>query len=250
MRKRRMHPRTDIRARVLIADTEASSRRLMRTILERDGHIVEEAPDGGTACRLFEESRPDLVLLDITMPGMNGCEACQLIRNLPEGKSTPILMTGASDDAEAITRSFRAGATDFQQKPINVTALSRRVRNMLRAKRAADDLTRSEAKTRALLDAIPDLMFQISRDGTFVDYHRGDSDEVTARPETFLGKHLSDVLPPDVATLCHHFVRRALGEFNWSSQHLDDEVLRCRNGNGEGQTGRVGLRCVRLVGRR
>ena len=44
--------------------------------------------------------------------------------------------------------------------------------------------------------------------------------------------------------------RDALGEFNWSSQHLDDEVLRCRNGNGEGQTGRVGLRCVRLVGRR
>ena len=42
----------------------------------------------------------------------------------------------------------------------------------------------------------------------------------------------------------------AQGEFNWSSQHLDDEVLRCRNGNGEGQTGRVGLRCIRLVGRR
>ena len=44
--------------------------------------------------------------------------------------------------------------------------------------------------------------------------------------------------------------RRIHGEFNWSSQHLDDEVLRCRNGNGDGQTGRVGLRCVRLVGRR
>ena len=44
--------------------------------------------------------------------------------------------------------------------------------------------------------------------------------------------------------------RQALGEFNWSSQHLDDEVLQCRDGNGDGQTGRVGLRCVRLVGRR
>ncbi len=44
--------------------------------------------------------------------------------------------------------------------------------------------------------------------------------------------------------------RRLLGEFNWSSQHLDDEVLRCRNGDGEGQTGRVDLRCVRLAGRR
>ena len=50
---------------------------------------------------------------------------------------------------------------------------------------------------------------------------------------------------------CYHDGHgRVLGEFNWSSQHLDDEVLRCRNGNGEGQTGRVGLRCVRLVGRR
>ena len=50
--------------------------------------------------------------------------------------------------------------------------------------------------------------------------------------------------------LVHHSDRGTQGEFNWSSQHLDDEVLRCRNGNGEGQTGRVGLRCVRLVGRR
>ena len=48
----------------------------------------------------------------------------------------------------------------------------------------------------------------------------------------------------------HHSDRGCQGEFNWSSQHLDDEVLRCRNGNGDGQTGRVGLRCVRLVGRR
>ena len=50
--------------------------------------------------------------------------------------------------------------------------------------------------------------------------------------------------------LVHHSDAGSQGEFNWSSQHLDDEVLRCRNGNGEGQTGRVGLRCVRLVGRR
>ena len=50
--------------------------------------------------------------------------------------------------------------------------------------------------------------------------------------------------------LVHHRDHGSQGEFNWSSQHLDDEVLRCRNGDGDGQTGRVGLRCVRLVGRR
>ena len=52
------------------------------------------------------------------------------------------------------------------------------------------------------------------------------------------------------ATVIHHSDRGCQGEFNWSSQHLDDEVLRCRNGDGDGQTGRVDLRCVRLVGRR
>ena len=55
---------------------------------------------------------------------------------------------------------------------------------------------------------------------------------------------------PAVDQLVHHSDRGSLGEFNWSSQHLDDEVLRCRNGDGEGQTGRVDLRCVRLAGRR
>ena len=56
--------------------------------------------------------------------------------------------------------------------------------------------------------------------------------------------------PKIVPMAVANFDRRVHGEFNWSSQHLDDEVLRCRNGNGDGQTGRVGLRCVRLVGRR
>ena len=55
---------------------------------------------------------------------------------------------------------------------------------------------------------------------------------------------------PTTDSLVHHSDRGIQGEFNWSSQHLDDEVLRCRDGNGDGQTGRVGLRCVRLVGRR
>ena len=210
MRKIRTHARTDIRARVLIADNDSASRRIVRAVLEQDGHIVEEAPTGSDAYRLFEESRPDFVILDIKISGMDGVEACRLIRSLPAGAHVPILITGALDDAEDIARAFNARATDFQQKPINFTVLSHRVRNMLRARRTADDLTRSETKTRALLNAIPDLMFQVSRSGIFVDYHPARSHQDTAQPETFLGKHLSDVFPADVATLCHHFVRRAL----------------------------------------
>ena len=210
MRKIPLHARTDICSRVLIVDADSAARHVVRAALEQDGHTVEEAPDGGGACRLFGESRPDLVLLNITVAGMSGGEVCHLIRSLPDGAHTPILIMGEPNDAELVTRAFSAGATDFQQRPINVAILRHRVLNMLRATRTARDLARSEARTRALITAIPDLVFQVSRDGTFVDYHPGNSSGETTPSEAFLDKHLSDVFPADVATLCHHFVRRAL----------------------------------------
>ena len=210
MRKIRLHARTDIRARVLIVAADSAARHVARNTLEQDGHIVEEAPDAGNARRLFEESRPDLVLLNLTVPGTSSGEVCHLIRSLPEGGLTPFLIVGDPNDAELATWAFGAGLTDFLQRPINATILRHRVRNMLRARRTARDLARSEARTRALVSALPDLMFQVSRDGTFLDYHPGKSDKETTPPEAFLGRHLADVFPADVATRCHHFVRLAL----------------------------------------
>jgi diguanylate cyclase (GGDEF)-like protein len=210
MRKIRLHARTDIRARVLIVDADSAARHVARSALEHDGHIVEEAPDGRSACRLFEESRPDLVMLNFTVPGTSAGEVCHLIRSLPEGGLTPFLIVGDPNDTELETWPLGAGLTDFLQRPINVAVLRNRVRNMLRARRTARDLARSEARTRALVSAIPDLMFQVSRDGTFLDYHPGNSSGEITPPTKFLGKRLADVFPEDVATRCYHFVRRAL----------------------------------------
>ena len=128
--------------KVLIADDDASLRVLAAAALELDGHEVVGAANGEEACRLFNEQPPDLVLLDISMPVVDGYETCTRLRNLTNGKKTPVLMLTGSDDANTAARAFDVGATDFQTKPINWRVLRERIRYMLRAKQDADDLRR------------------------------------------------------------------------------------------------------------
>jgi signal transduction histidine kinase len=118
---------------ILVIDDDAMQRFLCREALEGAGFEMVEAADGATAIRLFAEVRPDVVLLDVLMPEMNGFDTCRAIRALPTGTTTPILMATGLDDIESIELSYQAGATDFISKPINWALLPHRVRYALRA---------------------------------------------------------------------------------------------------------------------
>jgi diguanylate cyclase (GGDEF)-like protein/PAS domain S-box-containing protein len=131
---------------VLVADDDATTRFLLKEALEREGSAVEEAADGLEAVERFASVQPDLVVLDVVMPVMDGFEACAKIRARPEGELTPILVLTGLDDVESIRRAYEAGATDFATKPFNWVVLSHRVRYMLRAQRALAELRRSEAR--------------------------------------------------------------------------------------------------------
>jgi PAS domain S-box-containing protein len=138
---------------VLVVDDDLIMRVLMRESLEQAGFVVEEAKDGSRALELFARVRPDVVLLDVIMPGMDGFDTCAALRQLPGGKRTPVLMTTGLDDVESIDRAYQVGATDFIMKPINWLILSHRVRYMLRASQAIEDLYASqEALRRAHAD--------------------------------------------------------------------------------------------------
>jgi len=126
---------------------------------------VEEAENGTEVLTAFECCQPDAILLDVIMPELDGFSACAALRKLPGGAFLPVLMMTGMDDIESIYRAYEVGATDFVIKPINWTILGNRVQYMLRASQVTRDLVKSEAKNRALLNAIPDLMFQISKDG-------------------------------------------------------------------------------------
>ena len=195
---------------VLIADDDGVARAIAGEALEQDGYLVREASDGDQAYRLFVQHQPDVVLLDIEMPNRDGYDVCRGIRSTPGGATLPILMITGSDGVEAIENAYQGGATDFIQKPVNPTILRQRVRYMRRAHGVAEQLRESEGKNQALLNAIPDLIFQIDAAGKFIDFKSGGSSQPILPPQQFLGKSFSDVLPSDIAGLCQHFVQRTL----------------------------------------
>ena len=137
---------TEARPIVLVADDDATARLLLREALEHAGLAVHEAGDGREAVDLFAKVRPDMVVLDVMMPVMDGFESCAWIRGHPGGELTPILMLTGRDDADSISRAYEAGATDFATKPFNRVVLGHRVNYMLRTQRAMSELRRSEAR--------------------------------------------------------------------------------------------------------
>jgi diguanylate cyclase (GGDEF)-like protein/PAS domain S-box-containing protein len=137
-------PRSASRPLILIIDDDKMFRQMGRDSLEQAGFEVAEAEDGGEGLRLFGERTPDLVLLDVEMPKINGFALCEEIRQSDRGGQTPVLMMTGLDDLDSIRRAYGAGATDFTSKPVSWMIICQRVRYMLRMNEALDDLRRSQ----------------------------------------------------------------------------------------------------------
>lgn len=124
----------------LVADDDAPTRVLIRAALEPDGWTVEEAADGVHACESVERVQPDIVVMDVSMPNLDGFEACARLRTLRSGRHIPVMMITAQDDPESISRAYKVGATDFLSKPFNFTILRQRLQQMHRAHQDSRDL--------------------------------------------------------------------------------------------------------------
>ena len=134
------------KARILVVDDDAAGRHLAHATLVRAGFEVTEAPDGRAALDAMAKSAPDLVLMDVNMPVMDGFTACSMLRRLENGQRVPVLMMTARNDVQSIERAFEVGATDFITKPINWTILAHRVRYMLRASTAINELAQNQLR--------------------------------------------------------------------------------------------------------
>lgn len=130
---------------VLIVDDDAMTRLLVVEALEPEGFEVVEAANGAEGIAAFQRIHPDVILLDVSMPGMNGFECCQYLRRLPGGARVPIVVLTGNDDDDSIGSAFEAGATDFVSKPMRWKLLGHRVRYLLRASGALENLARSQA---------------------------------------------------------------------------------------------------------
>jgi len=134
-----MTPRTASEpARILIVDDERHNRQLLEVMLSPEGFLLRTAATGEEALAMVAEEPPDLILLDIMMPGMDGYEVAEKIKGNLATKNIPVIMVTALNDRNARMLSLGAGAEEFLTKPVDRAELTVRVRNLTRLKAAGD----------------------------------------------------------------------------------------------------------------
>lgn len=198
----RHHPR------ILVADDEPTARMLMRAALQKAGYVVELAADGAEALERFRAQPCDMVMLDVEMPGLDGYAVCAALRR-EVGDALPVVIVTGMDDTASVERAYECGATDFIAKPINWALLGHRVKYLLRASEALNALHAANVRIAAVLDALPDMLFEMDLDGRYLDYHSPREDLLAAPVEAFLGKTVDEVLPPEAAAVCREALREA-----------------------------------------
>lgn len=129
-------------ARILVVDDQPANVHIVGAVLGRLGHEIIPAFDGATALKHVAQHPPDLILLDLMMPGMNGCDVCLQIKSNADWKEIPVIFLSAADDKEMIVRALDSGGVDYLTKPFNQAELIARVRTQLALKATRDRLKR------------------------------------------------------------------------------------------------------------
>jgi len=143
---------------ILIADDDPTHRMVLQEVLQQTGFRVLTAPNGQAALDIYNKVNPDVVLLDVDMPLVDGFEVCEAIRAEESVRQTPIFIVTGLEDDESVKRAYELGATDFISKPITWPVLPHRIRYVLKANGALNDL-------RGLIRAVPDLIFVVDANG-------------------------------------------------------------------------------------
>ncbi|MBO0349181.1 response regulator [Phormidium pseudopriestleyi FRX01] len=179
------------RPNILVVDDTPDNLRLLSSVLSDNGYRVCKALKGDMALTACKNALPDLILLDVMMPGMDGYEVCKCLKQQETTRQIPVIFLSALNDVEDKVKAFEAGGVDYISKPFQEAEVLSRVQTHLKLRqlqinlqeknlcleqeiterqKAQRSLDVTEAKNLALVNAIPDVMFRIGEDGFFLDY--------------------------------------------------------------------------------
>ena len=188
---------TPPKIRVLVADDEETALILMSAVLEKAGFEIYTAADGEEVIQQFRDNPCDMVMLDVSMPKMDGFETLIVLRQ-EFGDELPIIMVTGMDDMVSIEKAYEFGATDFISKPINWSLIGHRIRYLFRAFLNLQNLRITNAHNSAILSAIPDTLFRVDNAGVILDVFKGSKDQVIAE-KLKSGSLLTQCLPEKIA---------------------------------------------------
>src|SRR5205085_1406754 len=142
---------------ILVADDEPVNLALIKRRLEWEHYEIHTAEDGGQAVEAARRVRPDLIILDVMMPVLDGLQACRLLKEDPATRDIPVIFLSAIDDTDAIVGGLSSGADDYISKPFRVEELIARVAVAIRLKRERDRLRRSAEESRRRAEAASEM---------------------------------------------------------------------------------------------
>ena len=146
-----MRPMSEAKkSKILCVDDEPPIREILYQVLTGEGYQVLTAGDGQEALAVAAKEQPDLILLDIMMPNLDGMETCRRLRAQPTTHRPRVIILTAYDMRERLEQAITAGADDFLGKPIDLTELRIRVRSMLKVKDMVDEVDRLEAYIKSM----------------------------------------------------------------------------------------------------
>lgn len=212
---------TERAATILIVDDELANRKLLDALLRVEGYLTLSAASGDEALLLASTQTPDLILLDIMMPGMDGYQLAGLLKSQAQTCDIPIIMISALIDRSARIAGLTAGAEEFLTKPVDRTELWLRVRNLLRLKAYSDLLKNNNAvleeqvrartadlqRFRTAMDSVADAIFLIERGAMRLF-------EVNATATAIFGHTRLEWLALGAAALGQHCIDQATARFD------------------------------------
>ena len=219
------------KAGILIVDDMEENLVLLSRILLNRGYTVKAVDSGKKAIHYAREAHPDLILLDVNMPIMDGFEACTQLKKDVGTRDIPVIFISALTDVENKVQGFQVGGVDYISKPFEIEEVLARVEihlalQSLREQLTAanrqlaariDDLTRSqkmlrerESKLRAFVDALPALSFIFDEQGRYLEILTSEADLLIMKADELQGKLINDVLPPHVATLMMDAIQQTI----------------------------------------